>query len=230
MNEQAYFLRQQMLSGLSPSAHQSIRTARILVVGCGGLGNPVLAYLAGCGFGSIRFCDGDTVEISNLHRQFFFTQEQIGQTKVEVALDFLQKRYPFTHFEGEKTWFSVETSEALLQGIDLVIDCTDRPDTRLLIDETCAEKSIPWVFAGVYGFELQTSIFNSEKNYRKAFGTNTSFSGSCSENGTIPIVPGLAAMYQVIEAVRYFAFPEKTEFGKLKLINLIDDQSFNLTF
>lgn len=230
MTEQAYFLRQQMLSGLSASAHETIRKASILVVGSGGLGCPLLTYLAGCGFGNIRFCDGDTIELSNLHRQFFFTPDQIGQSKVAAALEFLEKRYPYTRFEGIESWFSEENANTMMDGIDLVIDCTDRPETRLLIDDRCAEQSIPWVFAGVYGFELQTAIFNTEKNYRSAFGTNTSYSGSCSENGTISIVPGLAAMYQVIEAVRYFAFPEKTVFGKLKLINLIDDQTFNLTF
>ena len=152
MSENSRYERQLIVSQIGEQGQEKLKNSRVTVVGCGGLGSPVLTYLAMAGVGHLRMIDCDTVSLTNLNRQFFYEEADVDAVKCETAAQFLQKRNPQITLETINETVTEENVCELLKDSQVVIDCVDRNVTRRIIGRACAKLEIPLVEAGVHGF------------------------------------------------------------------------------
>jgi len=160
-----------ILSEIGPSGQEKLKSAKVLVVGAGGLGCPVLQYLTGAGVGTIGIIDPDVISVSNLHRQILYTTEDIGKSKAQTAAFKLSKANPFIqlipYFEG----LNIQNALEIIAQYDFVIDGTDNFETRYLINDACVILKKPFIYGAIYKFDGQVAVFNHKGNatYRCLF-------------------------------------------------------------
>lgn len=154
------YARQIALDGIGVAGQQKIMAAKILVVGAGGLGCPVLESLAAAGIGELHIVDDDLVELSNLHRQFLHSSDDIGRPKVESAKESLARINPDARIIPHYCRIDTDNAGSLVAGMDLVIDGCDNFDTRFLVNDACLAASVPLVSAAVNGFDGQLAVFD----------------------------------------------------------------------
>ena len=135
--ELAYYQRHLSLPLIGEIGQQKLKNARVLCVGAGGLGCPLLLYLAGAGVGTIGIADGDYVELSNLHRQILYTQEDIGKLKTEIAGEKLAKLNPYVNAISHPLMLNEQNAFEIISHYDIVADCSDNFATRYLINDAC---------------------------------------------------------------------------------------------
>ena len=160
------------------AAQEKLKNAKVLVVGTGGLGAPLLQYLTAVGVGTIGVIDFDIVDESNLQRQVLFGIEDLGKSKTAVAISKLQKQNPFVHFIEHNLKLDVANALDIIGNYDVVADGTDNFPTRYLVNDACVLMGKPNVYASIYRFEGQVSVFNYRDkagvlgpNYRDIFPT-----------------------------------------------------------
>ena len=141
------YARQMILPDIGAQGQARLARARVLVVGAGGLGVPVLQYLTGSGVGQITLVDGDRVAISNLHRQPIYRMDQIGQFKAEAAAEVLAALNPEVQIIARPHWLDPETAPALVAGADVVLDCADTFGASLTLSDVCLERRRPLIAA-----------------------------------------------------------------------------------
>ena len=178
-----------LLPQVGAEGQAKLSKARILCVGAGGLGSPVIQYLAAAGIGHLTILDDDVVDISNLQRQVIHRTSDIGVPKAESAKRFVNDLDPNISVDAKVVRMESNNAKALFEKHDLVIDGTDNIPTRYLIDDTCADLGIPWIYGSVYRFEGQVSVFNLNggPRYRDLFpdAPPEDLIPSCSEAGIL---------------------------------------------
>ena len=184
-----------------------LNQSSVLVIGAGGLGSPVLLYLAAAGIGHIGIVDDDAVDLSNLQRQVIHSTSTIGQPKVESARNRLLELNPELNISIFEVRLSPENIESILnEGWDVVIDGTDNLPTRYLIDDACFLNNTPWVYGSIYRFEGQVSVFNLHQGpcYRDLFSEAPPPQSvpSCAEGGVLGVLPGVIGSLQANEAIK----------------------------
>ena len=196
-----------------------IDKSRILVIGAGGLGSPVLLYLAAAGVGEIGIIDDDLVDLSNLQRQIIHAESNIGTPKVESAkaqILFINSTIKITTWN---TRLSPDNAQEILAGWDIVIDGTDNIPTRYLVDDICKLNQIPWIYGSIYRFEGQVSVFNFEGGpcYRDLFPEPppSNVIPSCAEGGVFGVLPGVIGSIQATEAIKIIINKGQSLSGKL---------------
>src|SRR5690606_32596010 len=137
----------------------SLASARVLVVGVGGLGCPTAVYLAGAGVGHLTLLDSGKVELSNLHRQILFTTDDACTTTADAAVAALRARNPFVRLEAMATDLTAQNARALVAGQTVVLDCTDNFATRFVLHDACFSAGVPLVQAAVHRFEGTLDVF-----------------------------------------------------------------------
>ena len=152
--------RHVLLPQVGAEGQAKISQTRVLCVGAGGLGSPVIQYLAAAGIGHLTIIDDDRVDISNLQRQVIHGTSEIGILKAESALRFVKRLDPSISVDAITERLDESNAEYLFKDHDIIIDGTDNIPTRYLIDSTCKNLEIPWVYGSVYRFEGQVSVFN----------------------------------------------------------------------
>ncbi|KAI4241177.1 MAG: hypothetical protein L6R40_004713 [Gallowayella cf. fulva] len=152
--------RQLILDKIGLQGQLNLKKASVLIVGLGGLGCPAAAYLAGAGVGHIGLVDGDTVEISNLHRQILHSSSTVGVCKVDSAARYLQQLNPLPKYKTYPECINPQTAVRLLEQYDLILDCTDHPATRYLISDAAVLAGKPLVSASALGMEGQLLVLN----------------------------------------------------------------------
>lgn len=152
MTENSRYGRQLIVSQIGAEGQEKLAKSTVTVVGCGGLGAPVLTYLALAGVGSIRMIDCDTVSLTNLNRQFFYEEDSVDEIKCEKAAEFLKNRNSQIILEPIYETLTEENALELLKGSDVVVDCVDRIAARRIVGHACRKLEIPLVEAGVHGF------------------------------------------------------------------------------
>lgn len=145
------YSRQVMLEEIGFEGMEKIRGAKACVVGAGGIGNPVITQLAAMGIGKLRIVDRDVIEVTNLHRQHLYTDDDIGRVKVEAAADRLRRINPTVEIEPVPTSVTKYTAEDIVKGFDVVIDALDSVDARYALNDACIKHSIPLIYAGAIG-------------------------------------------------------------------------------
>lgn len=153
------YARQLVLPGWGDGAQRRLRASRVLVVGAGGLGSPVLLYLAGAGVGTLGVVDSDQVEVTNLHRQLLHDGSAVGQWKVHSAAERIRRCNPEVRVRAYPERFTEANADRLTADYDLVVDGSDNFPTRYLIDDVCTRHGRPEVWGAVQGFDGQVSVF-----------------------------------------------------------------------
>ncbi len=223
-----------LLPQVGAEGQARLANARILCVGAGGLGSPVIQYLAAAGIGHLTVVDDDDIDISNLQRQIIHKSSDVGRPKAESAKRFVNDLDPNISVESKVVRLTSENAEELFAGHDLIIDGTDNIPTRYLIDDTCASLGITWIYGSVYRFEGQVSVFNLNggPRYRDLFpdAPPEELIPSCSEAGVLGVLPGLIGCFQVIEAIKIIVGIGTKLSGKLLIYDSLEFSQRILTF
>lgn len=223
------YKRQIILPELGIAGQQKLKNARVLMVGAGGLGCPVLQYLVAAGVGFIGVVDDDTVDETNLHRQILYSAGDIGKNKAQVALEKLSVLNPHVKFSAYPVRLSMQNADQLFRAYDLVIDGSDNFPTRYLVNDTCAALNLPLVFGSLFKFEGQVSVFNYHggPDYRSIFPDPPGIDEvpNCAEIGVIGVLPGIIGTYMANEAIKVICEMGEVLSGKLLCINALDGTS-----
>ena len=217
------------LPGFGISSQESLKKAKVLIVGMGGLGCPSSQYLASSGIGTIGIVDDDIVSLSNLHRQILYTPDDIGLPKVEVATRRLQQQNPFVNIIPLNFRVTSENVIDLIREYDLVIEGTDNFETKYLLNDACVLTGKPLIYGAIYQHEGQVSLWNVlqndgtySPNYRDVFpDVEESQVPNCREGGVIPTLAGIIGCMQANEAIKYLTGSEDLLAGKLWMISVM---------
>ena len=190
---------------------RKLKKSKVLVVGAGGLGCPMLLYLAAAGVGEIGIVDYDVVDASNLQRQVLFSTEDIGQSKAEVAIQKLSNLNPNVVFKLHNTKLTSQNALDIIKSYDVVADGTDNFPTRYLVNDACVLLDKPNVHGSIFRFEGQVSVFNYQfkdgskgPHYRDLFPTPPppGLVQSCAEGGVLGVLPGIIGSMQASEIIK----------------------------
>jgi adenylyltransferase/sulfurtransferase len=190
---------------------RKLKASKVLVVGTGGLGSPLLFYLTAAGVGTIGILDFDVVDETNLQRQVLFTIEDVGTSKARAAKRRLEKLNPYINFNVHETRLTSDNALEIIKDYDLVADGTDNFPTRYLVNDACVLLGKPNVYASIFRFEGQVSVFNytnndgiTGPNYRDLFPTPPppGLVPSCAEGGVIGVLPGIIGSLQANEVIK----------------------------
>lgn len=236
MNEERYH-RQLILKGFKKESQQKLLQAKVLVIGAGGLGCASLTYLVSAGLGRIGLVDGDTVSLSNLHRQPLFSTDDIGQLKVQVALRRLKQINPEITIEAYPFYISQSNILALFEEYDFILDGTDNFESRYLINDAAAMLNKPLIFAAVSGYEGQLAVFNVETeagqktNYRDIFPIQPRAGEipDCAENGVLGVLPGIIGTMQAAETIKLITGIGMPLINKILHYNLLSQQFYEIS-
>ncbi len=201
----ADYSRQMALKEVGISGQAKIRASRVLVVGCGGLGVPVISYLAGAGIGRLGLIDSDHLEPSNLHRQTMYALADVGKPKAQLAAERVRALNPDVDVRAYTTRLDALNAPELIDQHDLVIDCTDNFSTKFLLNDYCVQLGKPVVFASVYQYEGQLQIVRPGSACLRCVwpaATRDGIVGNCSEAGVLGPVPGIFGGLQAFEAMK----------------------------
>ena len=199
------YSRQVILEGVGEQGQARLAAARVVIVGCGGLGSPVAAYLAGAGVGHLRLVDGDRPEVSNLHRQVFYSGEQAG-SKTEQLAAHLQRLNPTVRVQSFGKHLDEGNVRKLLAGADLVLDCTDDAATKHLINDACVVEQLPLVYAAAQGFTGYLALFENQPggiHLRDVYPEPDPSLPDCATAGVLPTAVGIVALLQANAAMCY---------------------------
>lgn len=203
------YMKQIMLKDFGIECQMKLHEAKVLVIGAGGLGCPVLSSLNAMGVGTLGFVDFDVVSESNLHRQFLYHHDDISKPKVEVISKRLASQNPSTILVPIQEKLTVENSLSLFSQYDIIVDATDNFESRYMINDACILSDKPLVYGSVFAHQGQVAVFNVLRygfrtSYRDAF-TNVPKSGeipSCEEAGVLGVYPQLVGGFQANEVVK----------------------------
>ncbi|MDC1237933.1 HesA/MoeB/ThiF family protein, partial [Polaribacter sp.] len=192
------FKRQLTLQEIGEVGQQKLQDASVLVVGCGGLGSPIAVYLAASGIGKLHLIDFDTVAVSNLHRQVFYSLEDIDKPKAAVLTTFIKKRAPFTEVSFTNKAITKENVFNLIDNVDIVVDGTDSLPTKYLLNDACVLRNKPLVYGSLYKFDGYVATFNVlqkderySANLRDVFPEIATDIPNCEEAGTLNAIVGV---------------------------------------
>ncbi len=223
-----------LLPQVGAQGQDKLSKAKVVCIGAGGLGSPVLQYLAAAGIGQITIIDNDVVDLSNLQRQVIHRTQDVGLAKVESAKRFINNLDPTIDVRIHNQRLVENNAISLIEGHDVLIDGTDNLPTRYLIDDTCKKIGIPWVYGSVYRFEGQASVFNFNHGpiYRDLFPVPPPLEliPSCSDAGVLGVLPGMIGSIQASEAIKIILGIGQPLVGRLLLIDAMDMKMKTLSF
>jgi adenylyltransferase/sulfurtransferase len=201
------YSRQMALREVGAAGQARLRAATVAVIGAGGLGVPVLQYLAGAGVGRLVIIDGDRLEPSNLHRQTLYALADCGQPKATLAAARVRALNPAVEAIAHAQRLDAANGRALLEGASLVIDCTDNFSTKFLLNDLAQQLRVPAVLASVYQYEGQLQILRPDRDgacLRCVWpeATRDGLVGNCAEAGVLGPVPGVFGALQALEAMK----------------------------
>lgn len=204
---------------------EKLKEAKVLVIGAGGLGCPVLLYLATAGVGNITIIDPDTIDISNLQRQVLYTHNDIGKYKATVAAEKLLEINKYISVDAIVDQLGKQNAIELISQHDLVIDGSDNFSTRYLVNDACVITQKPLIFGSIFKFEGQVSVFNYNNGptYRCIYPEPPAEGEvpSCSEIGVIGVLPGIIGVLQATEAIKIITGIGEPLSGKLLLYDAL---------
>lgn len=226
--EKLKYSRQIMLSKIGEQGQVSLRNAKVLIVGVGGLGNPASLYLAAAGVGTLYLADGDTIELSNLPRQIQFSEQNIDQNKANTAADKLNQQFPDCHVEAIDDMLDQELCDYYLPQVDVVLDCSDNIATRYLINQVCVTHKVPLVVGAATGFDGQQLVVDprddSSACYHCLFpSAKKAPANNCQTIGILGPVLAIVAGMQSLQAIKLLT-GNKAQINKLNLFDGLSNQ------
>ncbi|CCG07039.1 HesA/MoeB/ThiF family protein [Pararhodospirillum photometricum] len=221
------YSRHILLPEVGGRGQDRLRQARVLVVGAGGLGSPLLYYLAAVGIGTLVVVDGDYVDLSNLQRQILHTTARVDHPKVESAAEALRALNPDVRLELHHDRLSVDNVQALVEDCDLVADCSDNFATRFLVNDACYMARRPLVSAAVLGFEGQLSTYRPHRGgpcYRCLVPALPSSRPTCAEAGVLGSVVGVLGSLQATEVIKELLDIGRSMAGRLMIVDALEGE------
>ena len=220
------YSRQMALPEVGADGQQRLRSAKVAVIGAGGLGVPVLQYLAGAGVGELVIVDGDRLEASNLHRQTWYALADCGEMKATLAARRVQALNPTVKTTVHPERLIATSADALLQGCDLILDCTDNFASKFLLNDLAHRLGTPVILASVHQYEGQLQLVDPARGtscLRCVWpeATRDGLVGNCAEAGVLGPVPGVLGSLQALEALKHLlALPGRLR-DEVVLIDLL---------
>lgn len=226
------YQRQLQLPGFAKEGQQKLAEAKVLVVGAGGLGVPVLQYLAAMGVGTLGIVDADTVSLSNLHRQVIYTSADVGMRKVERCSEKLRQQNPGIQIKTYPVFLSADNAPDILRDYDVVVDATDNFNARYLINDACVMLNKPFVYGALQQFEGHVSVFNHQggPTYRCLY-PNPPDQGQipdCNTAGVLGIVPGIIGSYQALEVIKVITGIGQPLTGLLQVFDFLLNSQYQI--
>jgi len=202
-NDKQRYSKQIILPEIGEAGQERLSSASVLVIGAGGLGCPVLQYLAAAGIGKIGVVDFDTVDISNLQRQVLYTEKDLNQSKSETAKNKIQEINSVIEVVSLNVKITSENILSVIQPYDIVVDGTDNYETKYLINDACVILDKPLVFGSIYKYQGQLSVFNHHDGptYRCVFPTPAR-TDNCNETGVVGVLPGIVGTMMANEVIK----------------------------
>ena len=223
------YSRQIILPEIGITGQEKLKNSKVLMIGAGGLGCPVLQYLVAAGVGEIGIVDDDIVDISNLHRQILYGVNDVGGLKAVIAKEKLELLNPHTFITAYPLRFTSGNAEAICGAYDLVIDGSDNFETRYLVNDTCVALNKPLVFGSIFKFEGHVSVFNYQHgpDYRDVFPESPPADEvpNCAEIGVLGVLPGIIGVYMANEAIKIICGIGETLSGKLMTLSALDNST-----
>jgi len=230
-----FFKRQITLSEIGKDGQKKLQQTKVLIVGCGGLGSPIAVHLAASGIGAIHLIDFDVVDLSNLHRQVFYSLDDVGASKSETLAKFIVARAPFTKVTYSKHALGKLNVLESFKGFDIIVDGTDSLPIKYLINDACVLLGKPLVYGSLYKFDGYVATFNHllekgdySSNLRDAFPEIATDIPNCETAGTMNSIVGTIAMLQVNEVLKVALGKGQLLVNKLLIYNSLRNSNFVL--
>jgi len=234
------YQRQIILKEFGEAAQEKLLQAKVLVVGAGGLGCPVLQYLVAAGVGTIGIVDDDVVSLSNLHRQVLYSMDDIGSSKAVIAAKKLSALNNEISIHVYKERLVNTNALNIIAGYDVIVDGTDNFSSRYMINDACVLLNKPLIYGAISKFEGQVAVFNAKNkenkrpvNYRDLFPSPPKEDEilNCAEAGVLGVLPGIIGTMQANETIKLITGMGKPLINKLLTYNALDNSlyQFNLT-
>jgi len=224
--ELARFNRHIILPQVGLEGQQKLKQAKVLCIGTGGLGSPIALYLSAAGVGTLGLVDFDVVDDSNLQRQIAHSTADIGRPKVESARDKLLGINPHLKVNLHGDGVRRDNVRAMVRDYDLVVDGTDNFPTRYLVNDACVLEGKPLIYASIFQFEGQATVFNYQNGpcYRCLYPEPPppGFVPSCAEGGVLGVLPGVIGVIQATEAIKIILGKGSSLSGRLLLYDAMD--------
>ena len=231
-SEQKRYSRHLLLDEIGESGQLKLKLAKVLIVGAGGLGCPVLQYLSAAGVGKIGVIDMDKVELSNLQRQVLYNEQDLGNNKASIAVEKMQALNSEIELNAYPYTLNSSNAVALFQNYDIIVDGTDNFESRYLINDACIQADKPLVYGAIFKFEGQVAVFNYQKgpSYRCLFPTapNPDEVPDCSTAGVLGVLPGIIGTLQATEALKVILGIGQPLSGKFMTYNALNNQKLLL--
>lgn len=230
------YQRQIILNGFGIAGQRKLYKAKVLVIGAGGLGCPILQYLAAAGVGTLGIVDHDTVELSNLHRQILYTVADIGRLKADCAAERLSQFNPDIQVISYPLQLNNQNAALILSKFDVIIDGSDNFPTRYMVNDACVLLNLPLVYGALSASEGQVAIFNVigpggfKVNYRDIFPDPPKPGEvlNCSEAGVLGVLPGIIGTMQAAEAIKLIAGVGEPLVNQMLIYNVYNHQSYKV--
>lgn len=221
------YARQIILPQFGGAGQAKLKAAHVALIGAGGIGCPAIAYLAAAGVGRLTIIDDDVVELSNLHRQPLFADDDIGASKAEVAAKVARRINPHVEAEARVERLSDANAETLLAGADLILDGCDNFATRLAVNRAAVALQIPLLSAAIGAFEGQVALYEGWRAgspcYACLVGDDPNREGiNCAETGVMGALPGMIGTTAALEAVRALSGWGRSLAGRLAIIDMLE--------
>ena len=219
--------RQTVLDEIGISGQKKFFNTWVAIVGIGGLGCPAAQSLVACGIGYLKIIDGDTVDLSNLHRQHLYSFKDIGEKKVSIAKKSLKKLSNRVKIDSCSVNLNENNQKHLGKDDDIIFEATDNISARRLIDKVSKKNNIPMVYGSLYKFEGQVSIFNINNagGYAELFPGTVSGGDTCSDAGVLGMLPSIIGNIQALEAIKIITGIKPNLAGKLLIYNALNHKT-----
>ena len=232
--ERERYSRHLLLPEVGPVGQERLKGASVLCIGAGGLGSPLLLYLAAAGVGRLGIVDGDVVDVSNLQRQVIHGTGWLGRSKGQSAAARLQELNPHCGVELHERMLDADNALDLIQSYDVVCDGSDNFPTRYLVNDACVLLGKPLVYGSVQRFDGQASVFNrtpTSPNYRDLLPEPPPVEQvpSCAEAGVMGVMPGLIGLIQATEAIKLITGIGRSLDGRLLVVDALTMRFRELT-
>ncbi len=219
------YSRHLIMPEVAMEGQQKLKAARVLCIGAGGLGSPLALYLAAAGVGTLGLVDFDVVDYTNLQRQVLHFTSDVGRPKLDSAIDKLNAINPFVQTERFETMLNSHNALEIFRGFDIIADGTDNFATRYLVNDACVLSGKPNVYASIFRFEGQASIFATEDGpcYRCLYPEPPppGLVPSCAEGGVLGVLPGLLGVIQATEVIKLILGTGDPLIGRLLLVDAL---------
>jgi molybdopterin/thiamine biosynthesis adenylyltransferase len=221
------YSRHIIMDDVGPEGQKDLLDSRVLVIGAGGLGAPIIQYLAAAGVGTLGIADDDEVELSNLQRQVIHGNDDVGRPKVTSAKEFVTRLNPDIDVETHETRVNSQNVDDLIGDYDFIVDGSDNFQTRYLVNDACTLADVPFSHGAIFRFEGQVTSFPQEEDspcYRCLFpeAPPDGMIPDCATAGVLGVLPGTVGGIQATETVKYLLGKGKLLDGRMIFYDALD--------